>query len=67
MGKEDLIDAARLGNYPICEKILSNKPKRPGPFARWDINICNYFVLLHSYKDFPEGIYIANISQGCLG
>ena len=34
MGKDDLIEAARLGNYPTCEKILSSKPKKPGPFAR---------------------------------
>ena len=34
MGKDTLIDAARLGNYPACEKILSSKPKRPGAFAR---------------------------------
>ena len=34
MGKDNLIDAARLGNYPACEKILSSKPKRPGAFAR---------------------------------
>ena len=34
MGKDDLIEAARLGNYPVCEKILSSKPKKPGPFAR---------------------------------
>ena len=34
MGKDDLIEAARLGNYPTCEKILSCKPKKPGPFAR---------------------------------
>ena len=33
MGKDDLIEAARLGNYPACEKILCTKPKRPGPFA----------------------------------
>ena len=34
MGKDDLIDAARLGNYPVCEKILGSKPKKAGPFAR---------------------------------
>ena len=34
MGRDDLIEAARLGNYPACEKILAAKPKRPGPFAR---------------------------------
>ena len=34
MGKDDLIEYARLGNYPACEKILSAKPKKPGPFAR---------------------------------
>ena len=34
MGKDNLIEAARLGNYPLCEKILSSKPKKPGAFAR---------------------------------
>jgi len=28
MGKDDLIEAARLGNYPSCEKILSAKAVR---------------------------------------
>ena len=35
MGKDSLIEAARLGNYPACEKILSSKPKKPGAFARY--------------------------------
>ncbi|TRY73909.1 hypothetical protein TCAL_16908 [Tigriopus californicus] len=35
MGKDqELIEAARSGNYPGCEKILSAKPKKAGPFAR---------------------------------
>ena len=35
MGKsDDLIEAARLGNYPACERLLSAKPKKAGPFAR---------------------------------
>ena len=35
MGRDqELIEAARTGNYPQCEKILSGKPKRAGPFAR---------------------------------
>ena len=35
MGKDqDLIDYARAGNYPACEKILTGKPKKAGPFAR---------------------------------
>ena len=34
MGKDDLIESARLGNYQKNEKILSAKPKKPGPFAR---------------------------------
>lgn len=34
MGKDqELIEAARSGNYPVCEKILSAKPKKAGPFA----------------------------------
>ncbi|XP_071745713.1 uncharacterized protein [Lepeophtheirus salmonis] len=34
MGKDtELVDAAREGNYPLCEKLLSSKPKRAGPFA----------------------------------
>jgi len=34
MGREaELIEAARGGNYPQVEKILSTKPKRAGPFA----------------------------------
>ena len=35
MGRDqELIEAARTGNYPQCEKVLSGKPKRAGPFAR---------------------------------
>ena len=41
MGKDDLIEAARLGNYPTCEKILSSKPKKPGPFARYSEFLIN--------------------------
>ena len=34
MGKaDDLIEAARAGNYPMVERILSVKPKKAGPFA----------------------------------
>jgi len=34
MGREaELIEAARGGNYPQVERILSTKPKRAGPFA----------------------------------
>ena len=28
-----MIEAARSGNYPAVERILSIKPKKPGPFA----------------------------------
>jgi hypothetical protein len=36
MGKDlELLEAARAGNYPLCEKILSGKAaKKTGPFAR---------------------------------
>ena len=35
MGKDqELIEHSREGNYPQCEKILSAKPKKAGPFAR---------------------------------
>ena len=34
MGREaELIEAARGGNYPQVERILSTKPKKAGPFA----------------------------------
>ena len=34
MGRDqELIEAARSGNYPAVERILSIKPKKPGPFA----------------------------------
>ena len=34
MGRDqELIEAARGGNYPVVERILSTKPKKPGPFA----------------------------------
>ena len=34
MGREsELIEAARAGNYPQVERILSTKPKKAGPFA----------------------------------
>ena len=44
MGKDDLIEAARLGNYPTCEKILSSKPKKPGPFARYSEFLINSII-----------------------
>ena len=34
MGKDaELIEAARGGNYPLVERILSTKPRKTGPFA----------------------------------
>lgn len=36
MGKDqELLEAARNGNTPIVEKILSQRAKRSGPLARW--------------------------------
>ena len=32
-GWQELIEAARGGNYPAVERILTTKPKKPGPFA----------------------------------
>lgn len=36
MGKDqELLEAARSGNIPVVEKILSQRAKRSGPLARW--------------------------------
>lgn len=62
MGKDqELLEAARNGNVPVVEKILSQRAKRSGPLARWVLqNTLSLCLRSNSFRTLSYGFSGSN-------
>lgn len=65
MGKDqELLEAARSGNIPVVEKILSQRAKRSGPLAR-SVHSALFWYSFHR-KMIKKSVLVSNVDSALL-